>query len=487
MKNPTLPATLATSFLLLVQSNGQLIIPASTADAGASFNGDTMLYAALRLADEFINAGRQGTAGVFHQAAVFPFQLPDLGEVHAPFGSASFTIRLTAKQNTNNTLNVDLYGLAPRTASGVLPAVASESDPGDYFMGPADVSPGVVKLQDNFLVNAIPANTTVTTSLSGSEALAAYLNAAYNNGAGVGSWVFLRLSLDGVPGGVFRYAIGSADASTETNRPFITYQIAVPPTFPVTIAPAEAPETGYILTWESQPGKLYNVRTSVGLDSKIPSWDILSENIAATPPANTFNVNSTDLRRFYAVEEFEAPPLFFAGFEENDDGFTVTTSTGSAWEVGVPNSDNGLSPPNGLVVNSGFNSSARAWATNLGTDDGGFYADSTTTFLRSPVIDLSDASAVGLRFAEAVDFGMADIAEVFVISHEDESVIAGPIHTSSTGDIRTANWALANSGVAIPLPPTAVGRPVRLEWRFTGMTEAFLGWYLDDVTLFAIE
>ena len=62
-------------------------------------------------------------------------------------------------------------------------------------------------------------------------------------------------------------------------------------------------------------------------------------------------------------------------------------------------------------------------------------------------------------------------------------MIAGPIHTSSTGAIRTVGWATANGGATIALPPAALGQPIRLEWRFTGGTDAFLGWYIDDVTV----
>ena len=265
--------------------------------------------------------------------------------------------------------------------------------------------------------------------------------------------------------------------------------IAPPPapesSFQVVITPAVAPATGFDLEWESQSGKRYNLYTSTDLAGPINTWTLLEGDIEATPPANVKNVPEDGPRRFYAVEEFDAPPpppLFSSDFEEDDGGFTVSTSEGSAWEWGTPDSDNGQPAPEDLVLTAG-NSGTNAWGTNLGIEDDGFYLNPTTTSLRSPVIDLTTATTANLSFAEAADFASADSAEVYVISATDETEIAGPIHTSSTGAILTADWAIANGGDPIALPPAALGQPVRLEWRYTGNTPAFLGWYIDDVTV----
>lgn len=254
--------------------------------------------------------------------------------------------------------------------------------------------------------------------------------------------------------------------------------------FSLTITPATAPATGFDLAWVSQAGNFYNLRTSTDLAGPIANWDLVEGNIAATPPTNAFQVAPTDASRFYAVEEFAAPPpppFFATGFEADAAGFTVITTQGSAWERGTPDSDNGASPPSDLVLTTGNGGSANAWGTNLGTVGEGFYINPTTTVLRSPVIDLTDKTFANLTFAEAVDFATTDSAQVYVISDSDDSVVAGPIHTSSTGASRTANWATANGGNAIALPAAALGRSIRLEWRFTGGTAAYLGWYIDDV------
>lgn len=255
-----------------------------------------------------------------------------------------------------------------------------------------------------------------------------------------------------------------------------------PDTFTLTISPATAPDTGYDLEWDSQAGKVYNLRTSTDLAGGITTWDMVASDIVATPPSNTFNVDPADPKRFYAVEELDAPPFFTADFETDGAGFTVETSAGTAWQWGAPDSNNGF----GLLITGGNSGSANAWATALGdfggTSDNGFYANPTTTFLRSPVIDLAGVTSAVLTFAEAADFSASDAAEVYVIDDVTNAPLdAAPIHISSTGAILTQDWIKANAGEPITLPAAAMNRPIRLEWRFSGSGDNFLGWYVDDV------
>jgi hypothetical protein len=350
-------------------------------------------------------------------------------------------------------------------------------------MGPADPTPGVVKIQDNIFTNAIPKNTTVTTSEAGNAALADYLNASYRAGAGAGSWVFLRLCLDGVPGGVNRYAIASANASTESHRPFITYEqadLSIPPR--LTITPATAPATGFILEWNSQAGKLYNLRTSTDLDSPVADWDLLKGGIEATPPANVEQVDPADPRRFYAVEEFDAPPpppIFSADFEDDGGGFTASTDAGTAWAWGTPDSTG----PGG-TVNAGNGAepgSGKCWGTDIGNP--GFYADPTTNSrLISPVIDLTAVAAAKLGFAHAIDLDAGDSAVVRLFNADtSEEIVAGDFPlTVSDADATAAKWQTSGPHI---LP---VGTPVRIAWIITGTGGAaddFLGWYIDDVVV----
>jgi len=74
--------------------------------------------------------------------------------------------------------------------------------------------------------------------------------------------------------------------------------------FQVTIAPAVSPATGYDLTWPSQVGKLYNLRTSTDLNGAISTWEIVEGGISPDAPTISRNVASADSKRFYAVEEY---------------------------------------------------------------------------------------------------------------------------------------------------------------------------------------
>jgi hypothetical protein len=57
--------------------------------------------------------------------------------------------------------------------------------------------------------------------------------------------------------------------------------------------------------------------------------------------------------------------------------------------------------------------------------------------------------------------------------------IGTAIYTASDSDINAAPW---DSVAAIDLAP-GIGSTVRIEWRFTGATAQYLGWYIDDVTV----
>lgn len=75
----------------------------------------------------------------------------------------------------------------------------------------------------------------------------------------------------------------------------------------LTIARAEEPATGFQLEWGSQFGKTYNLRTSPNLTGAISTWDLVQGEIVATSPTNSFNVEFEGSKRFYAVEEIDAP------------------------------------------------------------------------------------------------------------------------------------------------------------------------------------
>lgn len=244
--------------------------------------------------------------------------------------------------------------------------------------------------------------------------------------------------------------------------------------FQLIITPATAPDTGFDLEWDSQAGMLYNLRTSTDLAAPISTWNFVEGDIAATPPTNLFNVNPADSRRFYAVEEFIAPPLFAADFEGNDGGFTQVTDAGTAWERGAPDSS-GL----GGVVNAGNSGSAECWGTGIGSP--GFYANPTTNSrLISPVIDLTLVSAAELSFAQAMDVQANDSAVVRLYNADTNAEITFGDFPLTVIDPNTneAPWT-ASGPHALP-----VGASIRIEWILDGTggtSQDYMGWYIDDV------
>jgi hypothetical protein len=93
--------------------------------------------------------------------------------------------------------NVDLYAIGFQNTTDPLPAFLEGNDP--------DL--GATKLQDNILTPASPANSPFETSDAGDAALASYMNGFYAEAAGYtgGSYLFVRLNPDGVPGATPAY------------------------------------------------------------------------------------------------------------------------------------------------------------------------------------------------------------------------------------------------------------------------------------------
>lgn len=141
-----MPFRLTSLFLCLAgffgahSAQGENFLSASTADAASSFRSDTGQYSTAQQNNENLFVGREGSGGVFHRSAVFPFQLPDFGPVEEPFEIAEFIFELTDKQNASG-FNADLYSMEARANSAVLPTSVNTTDPGDFFMGGLNGSP----------------------------------------------------------------------------------------------------------------------------------------------------------------------------------------------------------------------------------------------------------------------------------------------------------------------------------------------------------
>ena len=224
--------------------------------------------------------------------------------------------------------------------------------------------------------------------------------------------------------------------------------------------------------WDSRAGLLYNLRSKVDPSAGLPgSWPLFGEfeNIAATPPRNTVTFPlPPGKKRFFVVEEFLPPPVtvyrddfesavsnWETGSEEDD---------GTLWELGAPNHIFGP-----LAAHGGVN----CWGTNLTAD----YASNAVVFLKSPPIDLTSAGAQAtLKFFQFVEIeNPTDKGLVRVLDAADGSVL-GLLQDDING--LGVDW----QETSLLFPPAALGKVVRLEFRFqSDAVGEFAGWYVDDL------
>jgi hypothetical protein len=155
--------------------------------------------------------GRAGEWWGWDSAWIMPFELPDLGAVSDPFDTVSLRTYLGGvwDDSGGEIDNVDLYAL-DETRS--VPEVYHE----DYFAA------GTL-IQDDYYTPGLATWMQHTTNGAGDATLLAFLNAAYDGGAGVGQFVFLRLSYDGLFDVQEAYTLGAANASFIGEQPAIVY------------------------------------------------------------------------------------------------------------------------------------------------------------------------------------------------------------------------------------------------------------------------
>lgn len=232
--------------------------------------------------------------------------------------------------------------------------------------------------------------------------------------------------------------------------------------------------------WNSRQGKLYDLLTSPDLGTPTTEWPIHSvgadpyEAIPGTGGSIALTgVPSPDPRRFFALREYDAPPVFSKDFEEDDGGFT-TSGTPNDWAWGTPNSNNGF----GLVLTTGNEGSTNCWSTNPGDggEPSGVIDVNADSILRSPDIDLTGITGAELTFAAAYDTAPGDLFEVRVRDATSDEVLTTfePVDPPADSD-----W----TGLGpFDLAP-ADNKNIYLEFRFQGTDNTYLGLYIDDVVI----
>lgn len=193
---------------------------ASSSDADVLPTGTTPPYSVANQAANTLLVGTSGGNVGRDRCVVFPFQLPDLGTVANPFYVAWFAVNHESNLNSPAG-NVAVYGLGSRAAGTVL------AD--DYWSAtPAIDSTDATLLQANLIASGSSSFGVKMNDDIGSANLIAYLNAQYAGGAGIGKFVFLRLSADAAQvGGSSRYVFTSTDgamaASNNSIRPQLNF------------------------------------------------------------------------------------------------------------------------------------------------------------------------------------------------------------------------------------------------------------------------
>ncbi|NIP93579.1 MAG: hypothetical protein GWO24_09030, partial [Akkermansiaceae bacterium] len=227
-----------------------------------------------------------------------------------------------------------------------------------------------------------------------------------------------------------------------------------------------------VFAWDSAGGKLYNLRSETDPAATAPgAWPIFEgkADLEATPPENTLTIPlPEDPFRLFVIEEFDAPPVvvFSEDFESGQGEWTTGSngSPGTDWELGAP-----------MNVGPGLaHSPVNCFGTNLDAD----YGTEAEIWLRSPVIDLTTAGEATLHYFSFTDIEEGfDLGQVVVVDASDNSELA--IVDDSVDGV-TDDW----KEVTRSIPDEALGKAVRLEFRFTSDDlQSFAGWYVDDVTV----
>ena len=169
---------------------------------------------------------------------------------------------------------------------------------------------------------------------------------------------------------------------------------------------------------------------------------------------------------FYRVVALDPPPVFFDDFEAGGEGWTHGGDEDN-WELGVPTTGPGK-------AFSGDN----VYATGLGVD----FAAFTDSYLRSPIIDLSDKKIQAtLSFSEfrKIDPEISfHRVSVVILDAETEEILEEPYEASgATNDWETQSFRLK---------PDSLARKIIVEfWLSTDDFNLQEGWFIDDVKIVA--
>ena len=239
----------------------------------------------------------------------------------------------------------------------------------------------------------------------------------------------------------------------------------------------KASEGNLEISWDSEPGKLYSLRSATDPSEALPpEWAIFEGNrdITATPPKNLLILPLPDeASRLFVVEEFVAPPVvyFSDDLESGADGWEtlVNDENGTTeWILGMPAGSTGPL--------TGANDSLNAFTTNLGN-----YAPGANISLRSPRVDLSAATSAQLAFEVFRDAdGLADTASIRFLRGDSLDQLGAEVAIDMT-TLDTTYQLLT-----IPIQQEVLGEAeVIVEWSFQSddSPDVFSGLTIDNIVI----
>ena len=233
---------------------------------------------------------------------------------------------------------------------------------------------------------------------------------------------------------------------------------------PLEITDVARSGTDVTVTWTSEEGDGFSL---VQRSPDLIDWTEVATGIANEAEQTSFVIEDASApEEYYRVARSKAPPILAESFESGANGWVVGDNGGSKWEFGPPTAG-----PAG--AHTGDNA--------FGTDLDAPYANNTSASLRSPVIDLTEATRVRvplLKFWYFLDSTFeADGGQLNYLDENGDLIVPhGEIFWGTTDD-----WVEFSERI----PAEVRGTRFILEFQFLsdGDEPNGQGWFIDDITI----
>ena len=244
----------------------------------------------------------------------------------------------------------------------------------------------------------------------------------------------------------------------DPNGPF---QLVASDQQPLEITEVARSSTDVTVTWTSgEEDGFFLVQRSTDLID----WVEVATGIASETEQTSFRIeDASDPDEYYRVSRSKAPPILSESFETGATGWSVVDGGGSTWELGTPTAGP-------AAAHSGDN----AYSTDLD----GPYANGTNASLRSPVIDITEATRPLLKFWYYIDSEFeVDGGQLNYLDENGELIISNDeLFWGASGD-----WVEFSQRI----PNAARGQNIILEFRFLSDEGGAngQGWFIDNLTI----